>query len=850
MYRKAFDIFSEKAIRTIKKAIKDCDNREVLFFGNFDNNKKIEAILPFAYGNEYSVPSLMKTASDYDIILHNHPTGDLAPSDNDIMIADRLSGSYGMGFYIIDNNAENLYTVVEFIGKKKIKKLDPEQLQNYFCENGILKNLLSHYEYRPEQKDLVADIIDSFNENKFAIVEAGTGTGKSLAYLVPSIIWARTNNTKVIISTKTINLQQQLIQKDLPILMKDNNLKIEYDYALGRNNFVCIRKLSYLTQEDNTLFDDDIDLVSIDSLIKWAYRSSTGLRSEYSSSLDNELWLLISSDHEKCHRIKCPHYERCFYFKHKRRLSSCDIIITNHYLLAYDIFLKHSEISFDESALLPPFKHIIIDEAHHIEDIMSKCFTMEISNSQIYKLLREIHNPAKNRGILINLLIRQNRFASLLLERNVIEALSKTKDLIKTVISNISQIFADLETAYEKLIIQTDIFQKNTHRYGRSNNGENKIRIEDGSSDYYLMVKDVLLNIFDTLSSLYLDIKSIFLSLDSLPPKILEIMDMDFLIIRSIFMRLKYIIAVFESLFNLENDRVYWIEHSTWYNKYHYKIANAPILVGEFLNDALYTRLNSLVATSATLNVDDNFTFFEERTGLKNIPSDQKINRTYRSSFLSDQRAVILIPRGMALPSEDNIYREDIIVCIHQLMGHLEGGVLILFTSRAFMNEAYEKLKDLIPVFGKIPMRQGDVPRHMQLIEFKKAENGVLFALDSFWEGIDIPGRSLQNIIIPRLPFKSPSDPIEQARYRYIEKQRKNAFYEYALPKAVLLLKQGFGRLIRSSRDKGAVIILDSRVKQKNYGRHFLNALPPCRVVYDDINAIIDTLHLHYKNTE
>lgn len=837
------ELLTQQAKDIIIKNIADCGGKEVLFLGNFDLNDKIDDITPYAWGSRYSVPSIIETAKGYEAVVHNHPSGVLEPSDADISIANILSNNFGAGFYIIDNKAENLYTVIDRIKKKSHSPIDDNFILSYFQEDGYLSELIPRYEYRIEQKQMVLDIVRSFNENKFAVIEAGTGIGKSFAYLIPSIIWAKKNKEKVIISTRTINLQQQLFQKDLPLIVKDEELKIEYDFALGRGNFVCLRKLSYITQEDNILFDEEIDSNAMDALINWARHTETGLKNEYTTQLDNLLWTLISSDHEKCHKIKCPNYERCFYFKHKRRLASCDIIIVNHYLLAYDIFLKNNIISFDENALLPPFKHIVMDEAHHIEDIMSRCFTMEISNNQIYHLLREIYNPVKKRGILLKLIMRQNHLEPLLLDRDVLDSLSQIRKHILKVRDNINIIHLNLEVSYEKLIKNTKSFIKDNYQ----RKGEIRIRIENEQSEYYISIKEELSDIFNIISDLFLDIKIIFRNYAELPQKILDLMDMDFIILKSIYKKLSFIVSVFESFFSISDEKVYWIEYNKAFKHQNFKICNAPVLVGEFLTDALYSKLTSFVATSATLNVEDDFRFFEERSGLSNLPEDQKIKSIYKSSFLINKKALLLIPKGITLPSEEEVYRDEVITSIHNLLGYLEGGVLILFTSRRFLEEAYDKLKGIIPSFGKHPMRQGEMPRDHQLIEFKSKGNGVLFALDSFWEGIDVPGSSLQNIIIPRLPFKSPSDPIEQARYEYIEKyQRKNPFFEYALPKAVLLLKQGFGRLIRNNTDRGLVIILDNRIKVKRYGKKFIKALPECPVIYADSNHIIDEIKIHY----
>jgi len=837
------EIFTKKALDVMVRNIQDCGEKEVLFLGNIDPGGMVDIVIPYAWGNKYSVPALKKTLPDFDIVVHNHPSGNLEPSEADIAIASDLSGSYGTGFYIINNNATEVYTVVKFLKKTSISSIEPSSIIPYFEKDGYLRDLIDNFEYRIEQKQMVMDIIRAFNDSKFALIEAGTGIGKSFAYLVPSIIWAKTNKERVVISTKTINLQQQLIQSDLPKLMKDPRLKAEYALALGRGNFVCLRKLTYITQEDNIMFDADFDLKSMESLLSWAKKTKTGLKSDYMSQLDNNIWNLVSSDYEKCHKIKCPFYEACFYFEHKRRLSSCDLIIVNHYLLAYDIFLKNSLISFDENALLPPFKHIIMDEAHHIEDIMSKCFTLEASNTQIYHLLRELHNPVKNRGILLKMMVRHNHLDVLRLESEIQDRLREIRDKVMEITGYIHDTYMKIEIEYESLLKNTSCFFKDSYM----RNGEIRHRIENEESDYYMIIKDSLQNIFNILSSLYLDLKTVFKGYACLPQQILDIMDMDFIILKSIYRKMTYLISVFESFFSIEDDRVYWIEFSQKYKTPVYRILNAPVLVGDFMNDALYSKLSSFVASSATLNVEDEFRFFEERTGLINLPEDQKIKSVYKSSFLTSKQALLLIPQGLSSPSEEIFYREEVITAIHRYMSYLDGGVLILFTSRLFLEEAYDRLKDVIPATGKIPMKQGDMPRDRQLMEFKSRGNGVLFALDSFWEGIDVPGKALQSVIITRLPFKSPSDPIEQARYQYIEKQGRNPFYEYALPKAILLLKQGFGRLIRNKTDRGVVFILDNRIVQKRYGRRFLKALPECPVIHGSFSAITDSLNEHFR---
>lgn len=832
-------LFTATAVSAMQAAIKEVGGREVLFLGLREPDGLIHKMTPFAWGNRYSVPSLLATAREYDAVAHNHPSGVLEPSQNDLLLANALSNHYGTGFYIINNAVDAIYTVVDSLpAKQDIQPLDKQEVLPFFKHPDYLPKLVGGFEDRPEQRQMALDIIHTFNQGKIAVLEAGTGTGKSFAYLVPAILWAKKNHERVVISTKTINLQHQLLQKDLPLLQKIEELHVSYALALGRNNYVCRRKLEYLRKEDNLLYTDTLPEEQLQDLVAWAKKTKTGLRSDFPKGVNSNLWLSIASENDKCHRIKCPFYETCHYFRAKRKLSGCDLIIANHYLLAYDVAIKNQAQAFDENMLLPAFRYLIMDEAHHIEEVMSKSFTMTLSRRGIIRLLNDLHHQKHNRGLLLKLQFWMDHL------RQLIDNADQM-----AIVNDLENRIPELQTGLQHLRGQiTDTFSllfDSLYQTG----AQDKYRDHRLALHHSLTQEDALARLlkqlFNLLSDLFIAVKHIFTAYSRFSQDILDLMDMDYVIFRSIHRRLQGYIAVLELLFSAPEDRVCWLEYRLDKPK-RMKLHISPLAVNELLKDSLYDNLHALVCTSATLNVSDDFRFFQSRTGLDAVNSERKVFRDYPSTLLLHQQMALFIAKDLASPKNEIAFQQDIVTFLYQAMAYLTGGVLVLFTAKSLLNRCYQELHPLLTAFNKVPMRQGDMPRHRQLELFKQHGNGVLFATDSFWEGIDVPGRSLQTVIISRLPFRSPGDPVESARYDYIKSQGGQPFWQYALPKAVLLLKQGIGRLIRRRSDRGAIIILDHRIKTKGYGRQFIQALPDCPIIYDSNEHLFDQLALHF----
>lgn len=824
-------------ISSIRDAIEKAGGNEVFLVGRLNDEHLISDVDVYAMGNRSAVPAIVKETKYGEVIIHNHPDGILYPSDADLEIASYM-GSLGVGCYIVDNSVEYLYPVVKVTKDRKCEELNFKELSTQFMPGGNFARYLSQYEYRKPQVEMLKSVVEAFNEDKIAVIEAGTGTGKSLAYLVPAVFWSIKNQERVVVSTHTINLQEQLVEKDIPILKKCCGLNFKSVLVKGRNNYLCLRKVYNLRSEGGTLIDDK-DRQQLNDLLEWATKTGDGSKADLNFVPQEDAWEAIQSEADQCTRLKCRFYDECFFYIARRKAASADVLVVNHYLLMADLIVRKETKGYDTVAILPPFKKIIIDEAHHLEDVATANLSCTISRLRITKLFGRLVNVKDSRKGLLQYLksklkemssLHDKSIATEIIDRINTEILEARQRLYE----NVQRVFEDISQAVSNYVIHERLQKE------EAKEEETKLRITSSllSTDLWQGV------IQPQLRALSLDIhkfasilKALLDEIGELSKKSQDSLSSVLIDIVSCKIRLKLVANDIASFITEDEKICKWMEIKKYAGGPVIRFYTAPLSISDGLKECLYDNYNSIILTSATLTISKTFTFFKGSIGLYQIPEDRLSELILDSPFNYMRQSIIGIPTDISEPDKPG-YVSTLEENILKTVEISEGRALILFTSYSLLDNLYRRLEPQITHLGYTCLKQGTDNRHNLLETFKKDKTSVLFATDSFWEGIDVKGDSLECVILTRLPFKVPTQPIIEARAEAIERAGRDAFYDYSLPMAVIKFKQGFGRLIRSCEDKGVVVIFDRRVVSKKYGHIFLQSLPDVRCIKDSSNVV------------
>ncbi|MBI5025939.1 MAG: DEAD/DEAH box helicase [Nitrospirae bacterium] len=648
---------------------------------------------------------------------------------------------------------------------------DAEGMDRFFADAGILSRILKGYEPRIEQVKMSEAIADALKDGQHLIVEAGTGVGKSLAYLIPVIEWALdrddsedSGHRRAVVSTYTKALQRQLIEKELPFL-KDNIFKdLRFALCIGSENYLCLRRFEQT--KTHGLFDSD-ETEAINGLLKWVKKTSTGIRAEI--DIPQQLWQKVCRESDLCYGKDCKKIDLCFYQKAKLIERRAHILITNHHLFFANVVSGWN--------VIPSFNSIIFDEAHELEDVAADYLCVEISNFKLRHLLDSILSP-HGKGLLSRLKwLTQASF-------------SKVSAIVNTVRIHGEVFFGELS---EKLKDSTTL---RIHEKGF---------IKDDLSESLMNLTDALKMLQESsddedeekeIAALSLRSEAVALSLRSILQQEFE-------------------------------GHVYWAER----DGRSIRLVATPIDIASILKKQVFDIVSPAILTSATLTTNGNFDYVKERLGL----SDAKALLLH-SPFDYNKQALLYVPDDLRRPGSEG-FEEDLITHIKEILEVTMGRTLVLFTSYSLLNKAYDAIG--IPEL-KI-LRQGNTDSYRLVQEFRKGNHSVLFGTYTFWQGIDIPGDDLQCVIITKLPFAVPDEPVTEARMEALQREGKDPFLHYQIPQAVILFKQGFGRLIRTKTDRGVVTILDSRVRTKGYGVQFLKSLPECKATssIDDIKGFL-----------
>jgi ATP-dependent DNA helicase DinG len=818
---RAIKRLSEKCITRLREEIEDAGGNEVFALGYLDGKGLVVKIEIAARGNENSVLALKEKFNrpgenpdsgvhSPDVFIHNHPSGFLTPSDNDLLIASKAAEA-GIGAFIVDNPVESVYVIAEPTRRRPLVKLDSEKIAAALEEGGAIAQRLSHYETREAQLNLTRLIIRGFNENALTAAEAGTGVGKSFAYLIPALSYALDNDERIVISTATITLQQQLYEKDIPMVVSAMKKNIKVTLMKGRGNYLCRRRLEDALREP---FLDDDENEELRSICAWAETTRTGSRSDLSFMPSEGLWSRICSEADLCMGMRCPERERCFVLALRKESADARILVVNHHLLFADLAARREGAGYDGTVVLPPYARVIIDEAHTIEGAATSFFSKGYSRPGIYRQLGRLYR--RRRGNATGLLLRIAAMISF-------SASGEEEDALALAVQHIRDTAAALDEAALELCRGEGVFRLTLPR-------ENLVKTV--LVPHFIGLRKQIAALTDLIQDM----------LEKLPsdkdddPAVWET--------KSILRRLGTVGTLCGSFIEFKEHpgEVMWIERrgggdksagSDWA-----MFIITPIDVAPSLKEALFEPNKTVICVSATLTVAGSFAYWNSRCGLKLMTGRKVLTGLFPSPFPYAASVLLAIPRDAPLPGED-VYRAFVDQAVTKLAETAGGSALILFTSYEALKSAYAAAVPVLRNSGIRCLKQGDDDRNRLLSAFLQDETSVLFATDSFWEGVDAPGDTLRLVILCRLPFRTPTDPVFEARREALEKKGGNSFMELSIPESVMKFKQGFGRLMRRSSDHGVVAVLDGRVLKKRYGEYFLRSLPETRRSFSEFETIL-----------
>ena len=678
----------------------------------------------------------------------------------------------------------------------------------------LIANRLPNYEHRPEQLAMADAVAKAITNESHLIAEAGTGIGKSFAYLIPAILAAtereqvladqdsvresknvdqndRSNvqnaddavpPKRIVISTHTIALQEQLVGKDIPFL--NSIIPREFSAVLvkGRGNYISLRRLNNTLKRANTLFSEDREHEQLKEIRRWVKHSADGSRADLPFFPSASLWDEIQSDSSNCMGRSCELNKHCFYYQARRRTQHAQILVVNHALFFSDLALRQVGAS-----VLPDYHAVVFDEAHTMEAIASDHLGISIASGQVDYILNKLYNVRKNKGLLVA---------------------HEEHEITRTVVETVS--YAD--DFFSEIYMWVDANRKNESR-NQSVRVKKIIAIENRLGPALEKLANQMLLASHRRRN--------------------ESDQKDFV---SAHDRLMFLAENIQTWLNqMVDDSVYWIESSWGRNgRMRIQLYSAPIDVAPLLRKLLFDKVKSVIMTSATLSVggEREFEFLRSRIGLTQSPSLRLGGR-----FDYQKQAKVVIPSDMPDPTKERqAFEKRLVPAIKHYVLKTDGHAFVLFTSYELLRRVESEMRPWLIEQQLALYSQADgTPRTQLLEQFKKNSRGVLLGTDSFWQGVDVPGAALQNVIITKLPFSVPDHPLLEARLDAIRESGGNPFIDYQVPEAIIKLRQGFGRLIRTAEDRGIVVILDPRVRTKFYGKRFLQALPDCPIVDEQL---------------
>lgn len=635
--------------------------------------------------------------------------------------------------------------------------------------DGPVARRLQRYEERPQQAQMASAVDRVLTEGGRLLVEAGTGVGKSFAYLVPAVAAAAERGERVVIATHTIALQEQLLGKDVPFLTGILPAECSVVLAKGRGNFLCLRRMNLALRSGRELFDTGSQDSQVRRIVEWSETTDDGSRQGLDFTPENAVWSRVNAEAGNCLGRSCDHFDRCFYQAGKRRLQNAQIIVANHHFLFADMALRRAGWQ-----LLPKFDHLILDEAHAIEDVASEYLGLRVGRGQVHYVLRQLATP-NGKGLLPSVGAPQHA------------------------IDRVSDARGEADAFFDDVAAWYATNRPPNHRLSTPDM-------------FHLTLADALGAVGDAVIGLSESEES--------KEKALEL--------KARGERCAGIAEELRAIVRMEREgHVYWAEEDGEGGR-NLALVSAPVDVAADLHSHMWTQLKSVILTSATLSAggEEGFSHIAGRLGLRE-PETLQLGSPFRYS----EQARLVIDSTLPDPREGDAFEDALPDAVLRHVHRTRGHAFVLFTSYQSLDRCHSACVNALRSEDYTVLKQGDgLPRGRMLEEFRRAPSAVLFGTDSFWEGVDVPGDALQNVIITRLPFAVPTHPLQEARTQAIKDRGGDAFGEYSLPQAILKFKQGFGRLIRTQTDTGIVVVLDKRLVKMRYGKQFLAALPPLPV--------------------
>lgn len=692
--------------------------------------------------------------------------------------------------------------------------IDPKEAENYFGEHGILAKHIPGYEFRKSQLDMASAIIRAFNQDAFLIVEAGTGVGKSLAYLIPSALWVTQNpKEKVVIATHTKTLQDQLFFKDLPVVRKVVNRPFLAVLLKGRSNYLCLARFYHLLSHLDTFLPLE-DRKKLLPLVLWLFETQTGDIEEnagFARDTNESLWSFLQSESRICTGVQCPFYEsRCFVQNLYRKSRSANLLIVNHALLFASLNNFRSILGNADT--------LIMDEAHHIEKVASQHLGMTLTPTLFLDFLHWIYRSHPHElGWLVSV-------------KYVFKQILRSEEMAlhgKKLISTLSATVSELEHAVHQFFRHLEFLYDSSRGFS-DRESPPRLRILEPLGIKVPEAFDALERGLNLLKSTTLEILS-FLQKEVPEHESIEEQ------IETLYGELAYAIEKADTFLEMlsqfrEPDfekEVVWIETVLQGEKREIALHKVPIEVGPLLATRLYSRIKRGVFTSATLTIGERFDYILYRWGFHGIDSDRRMTKALGSPFDFSRQMKLAVTPFLPNPKEEDVFVKELSALLQRVLMMYSRNTLILFTSYSLLESIYFAIRGPLEEKGIRVLGQGiDGPRTLLLRLFQSSRPSVLLGTSSFWEGIDLPGPLLELLIIPKIPFDVPTDPVVQARMEKIHAETGNGFLNYLIPEAIIRLRQGLGRLIRSAEDQGVVLFLDSRLCSAPYGSLFFHSFP------------------------
>lgn len=720
-------------------------------------------------------------------------------------------------------NAQQFYNVIgeadykaEHIDREKqLESVDEDEVKDYFPEEGKLAKVIENYELRQQQQNMAAFVNNAFNKSGFLIAEAGTGTGKSMAYLIPAIEWAVKNRSagqRIVVSTNTKNLQEQLFFKDIPMLYAAGKNKFKAVILKGRANYLCLDKWKSVMTDMNQRLSQD-ERTRILPLVLWVEQTRTGDIAEsagFQIEKNLGLWRKFTAESSYCPGRACRYYKNCFLMKVRENARNADIVIVNHSLLFSDLA--------SDNLVLGEYSNLIIDEAHNIEKSAAEYLGTRVSFWSFRNIYHKLYEEEPKRsGTLQQLDFRLSKG----------QADDKTRNAIFKESKQLKH--SSLHLKEKTLIFYNELNRILRDKYISGNSSgyeENRIRYFKNFK-YFKTLSFQIDELQKSLARLNSNLNELLKTFDDLKKDSFEFQDQIFRELTALKTEVKTLAESFDFCIKADKEKyVFWLEIPRNERNNDVILYAVPLNIAELLKKELYDKLDAAVFTSATLTVNNSFDYFSNRIGLNLVSNKNVQKEVFGSPFnFKDQ---LLLGAADFIPDPRNAgFLDALTDTIKEAHARHKTGMLVLFTSYSLLNSAYEKLKPHFDAERILLLAQGKSGSRTNIInQFKEYRDSILFGTDSFWEGIDVPGEALELLFIPKLPFDVPTDPLVAARMEEIKKQGGNPFFEYSVPEAIIKFRQGFGRLIRNKKDFGAVIVADNRLSRMQYGKQFLNSLP------------------------